>query len=160
MLSSYTFAFSPPQYFWPQKDISPSSINDSSLESKVLIASRDSEYKRALVEKITTAFTDEPVFVKCIGMKMLNRENTSAYKAIIVLNTCLGWDWDRHVHSFLRKKKDGSNVIVITTSATGDWQPKKNKAGVDAMAAASETDDLKKRAVDIIRKVRLLLEKE
>ena len=161
VIASHVYSFSPPQLFWPQKDIEPFSVNDSVLEKKVLLASRTSDYKQALIEKIKAAFSEDSVYIKCIGMKKLKMENASSYNAIILLNTCLGWDWDRKVRAFLRGKKEASNIIVITTSATGDWKPRKreNRAGVDAIATASATDGMEKLAAEIIQKVRMLLER-
>ena len=160
VIASRVYSFSPPQLFWPQKDIEPSSVNDSALEKKVLVASRASDYKRALIEKIKAAFSEDQVYVKCIGMKTLKKENTSAYNAIILLNTCMAWDWDRNIHAYLKGKTEASNVIIITTSADGKWKPRKNRAGVDAVATASTIDDVEKRAAEIVGKVRLILEKK
>jgi hypothetical protein len=109
----------PPQLFWPQKDIDSFSVNQPTLAKKVLIVSRGNDFKRALVDEIKDAFKGDSVYVKCTGLTKLKNEDASAYGAIVIINTCMGWDWDRNIHAFLKGKQDAKNVIVLTTSASG-----------------------------------------
>ena len=150
-------AFSFPQLFWPQKDMDSSSVNQPALAKKILIASRDSDFKRALVEKIKQVFKGDSVYIKCIGLTKLKNENASVYQVIVLINTCMGWDWDMAVNAFLKGKQDAANVIVLTTSASGKWLPKKNAAHVDAIAGASKKSDPGPVAEDIIKKIRNLM---
>ncbi len=155
MLAVPAFSFSLPQLFWPQKDIDSSSVNSSTLAKKVLIASRDSGYKRALVANIKEALKNDSVYVKWVGLMQLKNEDASAYGAIVLINTCMAWDWDRNVNAFLKRKKGAGNVIVLTTSGSGKWLPKRNPAGVDAIAGASSKPD--PAAADIVGRIRNLL---
>ena len=150
-------SFSFPQLFWPQRDMDSSSVNLPALAKKILIASRDSDYKRALAEKIKQAFKGDSVYVKCVGLTKLKNEDASAYRAIVLINTCMGWDWDKNINAFLKGKTDAANVIVLTTSASGKWLPKKNAAHVDAIAGASRKSDPGPVADDIIKKIRNLM---
>ncbi len=157
MLAVPAFSFSLPQLFWPQKDLDSSSVNKPALARKVLIASRDSEYKRALARKIKEAFIHDSVYIKCVGLTQLKNEDASAYGAIVLINTCMAWDWDRNVNAFLKGKKGAGNVIVLTTSGSGKWLPKRNPAGVDAIAGASSKSDPAPAAADIVGRIRKLL---
>lgn len=154
-LSAHSFSF--PQLFWPQKDMDSSSVNQPALAKKVLVASRAGDYKRALVEKIKEGLKGDSVYIKCIGLSRLKFEDASAYRAIVLINTCMAWDWDRNIHQFLKGKKNAANVIVLTTSASGKWLPKRNPAGVDAIASASRKADPSPVAADIIKKIKNLL---
>lgn len=154
-LPAHSFSF--PQLFWPQKDMDSSSVNQPSLAKKILIASRDSDFKRALVEKIKQAFKGDSVYVKCIGLTKLKNEDAASYQVIVLINTCMGWDWDMAVNAFLKGKTDAANVIVLTTSASGKWLPKKNAAHVDAIAGATKKSDPGPVAEDIINKIRNLM---
>ena len=155
-VSARSFSF--PQLFWPQKDIDSSSINRPDLDKKVLIASRSSKFKKALVDKIKKDLAADSVYVKCTGLTKFRCDDTARYTAIVLINTCMAWDWDRSIHRFLKGKKNASNVIVVTTSGSGKWMPRKNPSGVDAVASASEKGDAL--AGDIERKVRAILEKK
>lgn len=152
------YSFSLPQLFWPQKDIDSFSVNQPTLAKKVLIVSRGSDFKRALVDRIKDAFKGDSVYVKCTGLTKLKKEDASAYGAIVIINTCMAWDWDRNIHAFLKGKKDAKNVIVLTTSGSGKWLPKKIPAGVDAIASASEKTGADVVAADIVGRIRSLLE--
>jgi len=44
------------------------------LGKKVLVDSRSSEFKDAVVKKIGEAFKDEPIYVKFIGLEQLKAE--------------------------------------------------------------------------------------
>jgi hypothetical protein len=156
--SAPSFSFSIPHLFWPQKDITASEVNSPKLSQKVLIASRASTYKNALVEKIKQAFKNDSVYIKCIGMKQLKNENADGYGAIVLINTCMAWDWDRNVRSFLKSGKDTRAVIVLTTSGSGDWIPNKKKWNIDAVASASVSTNINGVAGEMVLKIKQLLE--
>jgi nucleoside-triphosphatase THEP1 len=149
------FSFSVPQLFWPQKDLDSFSVNQPFLAKKVLVVSRDSEFKRTIVDKIKDAFKGEPVFIKGVGLTKLKNEDASAYGAIVIINTCMSWDWDNNIHAFLKGKQNAGNVIVLTTSGNAKWLPKKAPTGLDAIASASKQADVV--AVDLVGRIRSLL---
>jgi hypothetical protein len=144
-----------PQLFWPQKDMDSFSVNQPTLANRVLVVSRASVFKLDLAGRIRDAFKSEPVYVKGIGLKSLKNEDVSGYAAIVIINTCMAWDWDRNIHAFFKGKQSAKNVIVLTTSGKGTWLPKKKPDGVDAIASASEKAGAV--AASIVEKIRLLL---
>lgn len=154
------FSFSIPHLFWPQKDIAASEVNSPSLGQKVLIASRASNYKTALVEKIKQVLKNDSFYVKCIGLSQLKNENTEGYGAIVLINTCMAWDWDRNVRAFLKTRKDIRTVIVLTTSGSGDWVPNKKKWAVDAVASASVKTNIDGVAGEMVLKIKQILESQ
>ena len=160
------FSFSLPQLFWPQKDITESEVNSPNLARKILIASRAGAYKTALVERIKQAFKDDSVYVKCIGLSQVSKENADDYGAIVLINTCMAWDWDRNVFKFLKSRKDARgdarkdarNVIVLTTSGSGDWVPNKKKWAVDAIASASAKSNIDGVSGEMVLKIKQILD--
>jgi hypothetical protein len=152
------FSFSLPQLFWPQKDIAESEVNSPKLTRKVLIASRAGAYKTALVEKIKKAFKNDSVYVKCIGLSRVLNESADDYNAIVLINTCMAWDWDRNVFKFLKSRKDARKVIVLTTSGSGDWVPNKKKWAVDAVASASVKSNTDGVSGEIVLKINQILD--
>jgi hypothetical protein len=135
-----------------------SELNVPSVEKKVLIAARSSEFKDAVISRIKEAFKDEVVYMKFIGIDHLKKENGDDYSAVVVINTCMGWNMDRHVKSFVKRQKDQSNVVVLTTSGDGDWMPKMEDYDFDAISSASEMHKVDEIADKIIAKVRLLVQ--
>jgi hypothetical protein len=141
----------------PQKDMEPRQVNSPSLEKKVLIASRNSEFKNAVVDKIIESLKDETVYIKVTGLGDLKEEKAEKFSAIVLINTCMSWDMDRNVNSFLKKHKDQSRVIVLTTSGDGDWKPKMKGRNFDAISSASKKPKADEVANKILGKVRLLI---
>jgi hypothetical protein len=149
--------FSIPHLIVPQKDIEAFELNEASLESKVLIASRTSEFKEGVLEKIREEYAGRPVYIQGLGLTQLTQEKASDYSAVVLLNKCMSWDMDRNVKKFLKRNPGSANVVVFTTSATGEWAPKKRGRSFDAISAASETSALDKAAEEIISKIDSLL---
>jgi hypothetical protein len=134
------FSCTVPQYIWPQKDINAEDINQSALKKKLLIVSRDSEFKNAIVQRIKEAFKDKEVYIKIIGINRLENEDPNDYSATLILNTAMGWRIDKKVESFLKKYGKVRTIIVITTSAGGDILPDLKGRNIDAISTASVID--------------------
>jgi hypothetical protein len=147
-----------PHLVWPQGNIGAGEINEASLGKGVLVASRSSEFKDAIVERIKAAFTDKPVYVRFIGVGQLEEEDGTGYDAVVLINTCMGWNMDRHVKAFLDRHGDQSHMIVLTTSGDGNWLPKMEGRNFDAISSASQKDRIKGVSDNIIDKVTLLLQ--
>jgi hypothetical protein len=146
--------------FWPQKDIKSYELKDPSLEKRVLVASRSSEFKDAIVDQIRDAFKDEPVYLKFIGIDQLNEEDGTDYAALVLINTTMSWGMDLDVKAFLNRHKDHKNMIVLTTSGDGDWLPKMEGRNFDAISSASKQANVDAVAGTIIARVERLLQTE
>ena len=149
---------SAPHLFYPQKDIEISELNKPSLEKKVLIASRRSDFKNSIVSSIREAFKDKPVYMKFIGLDQLRKEDATDYSAVVLINTCMAWSMDRNVNGFVKRHGDQSNMIVLTTSGDGNWMPKMKERNFDAISSASEEHKIEEVAEKIINKVNSLLQ--
>ncbi|WP_419661115.1 hypothetical protein Dvar_15360 [Desulfosarcina variabilis str. Montpellier] len=146
-----------PHYIWKQEDVMMREINQPSLEQKVLIASRDSEFKQALVDKITAALADRSIYIKIIGIENLADENAGAYSAVVIINTAMGWTVDVPVEKFLKKYGTMNSIIVLTTADGGDVLPDMDERNIDAMSSASVMDQVEPLADTIIAKVNRLV---
>jgi hypothetical protein len=146
-----------PRLLWPQVDIQPYELNAPWLEKKILVASRSSEFKDAVVEKIREAFKDEPVYMRFIGINQLEQEHDADYTAVVLINTCIAWGMDPDVVTFLDHYEGQGNIIVLTTSGDGDWLPDMGGRTFDAISSASEKPRIDGVADEIINKIRLLL---
>jgi len=149
-----------PHWFWPQKDVSFHEVNDPSLEKSILVASRRSEFKNAIVDRIGDAFRGESVYIKFIGIKQLKEEDGAKYDAVVLINTCMAGSMDRHVKAFIKRHTDQKHMIVLTTSGDGAWLPDMEGRHFDAISSASQKDKIDEVADQIIAKMRSLLDKE
>lgn len=147
-----------PYYVWPQKDIDVIEINPSALDTRILIASRKSEFKNAVIEKIKAAFLDKPVYLKITGLDNLVNEDAAAFSAVLLVNTSMAWDIDPKVKTFLDKFKAQDNIIILTTSDSGDIYPDLADRDIDAIATASTDDAITPVADDVIAKLNKIIE--
>ncbi len=146
-----------PHIVLPLKDISSSELNDPAHDKKVLIASRSSNFKQAIIDKIKENYQDQPVYVKFIGLDDIKKEKAEQYQAIVMINTCMSWDMDRKVHGYLNRYQDHNHIIVLTTSGDGGWMPKMKGRNFDAVSAASKPANVDEVANKIIEKIDALI---
>jgi len=147
-----------PQRVLPQKDMPASELNEVTLDKKVLVASRYSEFKAAVIEKLKATFMEEPVYIKFIGLGELEKEDASRYDAIAIINKCMAWQMDRKVINFLKRYDDQGNIIVLTTSGDGNWLPHMEGRNFDAVSSASEHAKVDEVAQKIIKKINSLVQ--
>jgi hypothetical protein len=153
IISLFQVYCSVPHRVLPQKDMPASELNEPSLDKKVLVASRYSEFKEAVIEKLKEAFKDQPVYIKFIGLGDLEQEDAKRYNAVVMINKCMAWQMDRNVIGFVKRYKDQGNMIVLTTSGDGNWLPKMEGRNFDAISSASKQANVDKVAGQIIDKV-------
>lgn len=128
-----------PQTLWPQKDLPSSETIGVKGGHTVLVASRSSDFKKALVQKLKEAITSAGLAEKTVGVGDLKQIDTSEYNAIVVISMCLGWGLDQDVQTFLSRQKKNANIILVTTSASGNWlPPKEERRDIDAISSASK----------------------
>jgi hypothetical protein len=140
-----------------ERDIDQREAGYPDAEQTLLVASRSSEFKEALVRIVRDAFEEESVAVTLIGLENLRDEKAGDYDAVVLINTCIAWSLDPQVDAFLHKYRDASNIIVVTTSGDGECEPKKQNREFDTVASASEVARVDEVADEIVGKVRALL---
>lgn len=141
----------------PESDIEQHRAAYGDARQSLLVASRSSEFKDALVGSIEEGFEGESVAITFIGLQDLRDESAEDYDAVILINTCIAWSLDPQVDTFLHKYRDEGNIIVVTTSGDGRWEPKKQNREFDTVASASEIASVDAVAGEIVEKVRALL---
>ncbi len=142
-----------PQRFWPQKDIVGSDAGAIPGEHTVLIMSRDTEFKRLLVAELQKRLSAAQISHKTIGIKQLEKVDSTGYGAVVVINTCLAWGLDHDVRTFLDSQKTTANIILLTTSGEGSWLPDKGGRDFDAMSGASVKANVGNVAQELMERV-------
>jgi len=138
---------------WPQKDIAPRQVNKPMFKYSILIASRDSEFKNSVVKRVEDHFMKRKVNLKIIGLKQLKNEKPENYTAVVIINSCIAWDFEKKVKKFLKQQTDHKNIIVFTTSGNGNWEPKKKKMNYETISSASKIAKVDNIAKNLIIKV-------
>jgi hypothetical protein len=126
-------------------------FGDKKITDKVLIATEHSEFKDALLEKIKTSLSKQPVYVRIIDVNDIKSEPARYYDAVLIVNTCLAWNRNQTVTKYVEKTSEKEKLIVLTTM---DKNCGTNLLAVDAISSASNpalVDDLAEKIINKIQ---------
>ena len=146
-----------PRLLWPQEDIAPSQVTGTAAAQRVLVASRNSEFKNALVDRLKSALQSDGASIEIVGISRLEAVHAKDYSAVVLVGTCIAWGLDPDIQAFLDRQPQQENMIVVTTSGDGTWLPEKKDRGFDAVAAASTMVTVDIVANDVITRIRARL---
>jgi hypothetical protein len=144
----------------PQSDIEAYEVGAEAFDTKILLASRDSDFKVEVARRIGESLGDRPVYLKFIGINQLNNEDVSDYSAIIVMAKCIAWGLDPETESFLKKNPELSGIVVLITSGDGDWKPDMEGRKFDAVTSASILENADSVTEEILVKVYTIIDAE
>lgn len=142
-----------PQTLWPQSDAEagPGAPEGS---PAVLAASRDSDYKLALIDAIADSLAKDGIYVERVGIDDLDQREVTDYLAVVVISTCIAWGHDADVRGFLSDNPgEHGRMILVTTSGDGEWMPEDDRA-YDAVSSASEFNQLDEVSAQVAAMVR------
>ncbi len=146
-----------PRLLWPQEDIAPSEVTGPAAAQRVLVASRNSEFKDALVARLKEALQSDGASIRIVGIEQLDAVNAADYSAVVLIGTCIAWGLDPDIQAFLDRHAQQEDMIVVTTSGNGKWLPEKKDRDFDAVAAASTMVTVDSVANDVITRIRVRL---
>ncbi len=125
-------------------------------ERRVLIAAQSSEFKDAVIAKITNALEQDLGYLKMIDVTKLADESADDYNAIVIVNTCVAYRLHGSASNFLENVQDRGKIILLTTAA--DERKEYRPERVDAITSASRMNKADEIADAIVVKVRAVLE--
>ncbi len=109
------------------------SVNKSTIENKLLIATQKSEYKDKVTAYITDQYFGKDIYISVIDVTDLDASVLRQYDAFIIIHTYEMWLPPEQVRSFLSLEGSGENIFVLSTSGDGNLIPE----GVDGITSAS-----------------------
>lgn len=142
----------------PQSDIDAYEVGKEEFDTRILLASGDSDFKIEVARRIEEAFRDVTVYVKFIGIKQLMNEDGSDYTAIILMTRCTSWAMEHDAQSFLEKNPELSNIVVLVTSGDGNWKPDMEGRKFDAITSASVMARADSVAAEILERIDAILD--
>lgn len=148
-----------PSAFNGRKDISDTTFGDTTSALKVLVVSKDSDYKERIAHAVADSLVSDSLSVIVGGVRKLKKINPSDFKAIVIINTCLSWQIDNKVQTFFRKNPNYKEVVLLTTSADPDGCGKGRHVPkyVDAITSASKQESFLPAVIEIVQKTRAFL---
>jgi hypothetical protein len=109
--------------------------NRATTQSRILIATQNSEFKQAVIQTIRTALDKNSSYIRVIDVKRLPHESIDDYDAVILLNECMAGRPDPRVESFIDITPEKEKIVVLTTGRLDSWKPESPR--VDAISSAS-----------------------
>lgn len=155
-LFSVAFTKTVPSALMGHKDVPDSSFGNPIYSTKILVASRKSEFKNRLAYTVADSLSADSIYVEVSGVKKLKNLDIEKYSAIIIINRCLSWQIDNKVQDFFKDYPNYKKVVLVTTS--GD--PKGCGKGrhvpdyVDAISSASVDENFGSEVNEILLNVR------
>ncbi len=137
----------------PPSDIGTYEVGAETTDTKILLASSDSDFKVEVARRLSESLEDRLVYVKFIGLKQLMKEDVSDYAAIVLMTRCTSWAIDPETKAFLEKNPELSGIIVLITSGDGGWKPEMEGKKFDAVTSASVLENADSVAEEILEKV-------
>ncbi|GAK50790.1 putative secreted protein [Candidatus Moduliflexus flocculans] len=140
--------------FYAQKIAQPFEVNSPDLPAKILIATQGSAFKTQLVAELVERIKSS-TYIRVIDVSGLSGINESDWKALVVINTCEGGKMQTDVATFLAKNADKHNIVLLTTSGSGEWKP--TDSSVDSISSASKKDRIPTLVAEITQRIEALL---
>ncbi len=140
---------------YSQEVIEPFEVNSSALETKVLIGSQGSDFKNALLEKLTERIRKKDIYIRAIDVTTLSGINEESWDAIILINAIQWYKLQKDVRVFLNSAQTTDRIIMLATSGDGDVKPKEGK--IDTITSASKMNRLDEKLERILSKLESIL---
>jgi hypothetical protein len=125
------------------------SVNDSSLEQHLLIATQGSAFKDAIVAGVVERLRQQPIFIRVIDVSALSDIENSEWDAIVVLHTIEYGKAPTAAQAFVDRSGHNDKIIALSTSGAGDFKIN----GVDAIASASRLTDVPRRVAELVTRI-------
>ena len=135
--------------------VTPSEYGDLNATNRVLIAATSTDFKDAVIEKVSKKLAGDDTYVKVIDLKAVDHEESGKFCAIMLVSTLHYGYIDGNVSAFLSKSntEEKSKIIVFTTSGEPDWKVENQE--VDAISSASHSKNISPIANQVVEKIRL-----
>ncbi|OED41029.1 hypothetical protein AB832_03450 [Flavobacteriaceae bacterium (ex Bugula neritina AB1)] len=104
------------EYTYSMDTVIPLEMNDSNLDTKVLIASQGSKFKDSLAQGILRNYKNDTIYFKVIDAYTLFTVNIDKWDALIIINS---WEYGsppRNIKKFLKNHPDQSNKLIILST--------------------------------------------
>jgi hypothetical protein len=123
---------------------------------KILIATQGSEYKKLMVDTLTSRLKGEDVYISVIDISTLTEISQEDWNAEVIIHTTEGYRLPEVVKEYLGRVENPDEVMLLITSGGGEWKPEDCK--VDVLTSASRVTDIPENANIIENKINSLFE--
>jgi len=142
------------KYQYSMDEATPNEIhNPAEYSTHVLIATQSSPFKDAVLDRVISELENLEYYIKVIDVNDLNTVNAMDWNAICLIHTWEMWKAPKAVDSFITKSSTKDNIVVLTTSGSGQGMLE----GVDGMTSASELITVESVSNQLVKQIKLVI---
>jgi hypothetical protein len=137
--------------------VRPLEIGDKDAQRRVLIATQHSEFKDAVLSRVTDLLEQEGYFIRVVGLEDLAHQSGETYGAIVIINSYWFWQIDGEASDFIDRvdEKKQEKIILLTTVGEEIWNP--GRGNVDTISSASLMSKVDSISEELIEKIQILV---
>jgi hypothetical protein len=138
------------------KVITPHTIGTIGSERRVLIATQESQFKEAVINRVIEELEGDEVYIEVVDLKALSQKPRERYEAVVILNEYQFFSLHHHVRKYLKDadEEEKKKIILITTA--GSPHRVREVTEVDAISSASKPERADTVSETILQKVHTL----
>ncbi len=137
-----------------KQDLGQLEVGDPAALKKVLFAGESSPFKQKVLSETIDILGKDGHYFKLIGLNDLQKEDISAYKAVVIINTLMIGKTDARMDSFMKDHQNDKKVIIFTTAGSPEYENWKPSYNVDAITSASAEPIARKKAEELAEMIR------
>jgi hypothetical protein len=103
---------------------------------KVVVATRKTEFKDAVVNKVQEALQGKPVELQVVDLEKLAEADTGDAKAVVILDHVWASKVSKEAQAFLGSDANKDKAILVATAKKVEWRY--DDPAVDAVTSASQ----------------------
>jgi hypothetical protein len=130
-------------------------VNSSDLDTKVLIATQESDFKDALVSGIIEDLEKKPTYIKVVDVTTLSDVKEDEWNVVMLISTCQSSKLQADTTAYLDQAQDLDKTILLITSGSGTWKPE--NAPIDSISSASRKVNVDSLVVNILNRLNTIL---
>jgi hypothetical protein len=121
-------------------------------QRKVLIATRNTPFKNALVDELLADLAGEPWSIKVADITDLVVESADDYDVIVMVDRLWGGKISSIGSDFVNGLADKGKLVLVVTAHSPDWRPEAQD--IDAVTAPSTVSSAAAVAADVAARIR------
>lgn len=133
--------------------VTPLEINDPRLPQRILIATQGSAFKDAVLAQLLPCLSSLPIHIQVRDISALATVDEANWTALVIIHTWENRRPEPAAAAFLARVKTREHIVVLATSGDGS----EKIAGVDALTAASDSDNVPRLSKAIKQRLNAIL---
>lgn len=121
----------------------------------ILIASQDSDFKDAVVARITSTLDLLQLSYKVTDVSTLKKVDEDEWDAIVIVQTVKMGKINKHVRRYLDDALDLDKIVLVTTAGSGD--PRTDAWDVDTITCASKMEELENILEQVLMRLEMIV---